>query len=292
MALKVYSGTNLSKSYLGSNITTNQGAFYPIVDPSTISSLQYWLDPVDVGGNVNSVPNGGAKGGGWSINKLAGATDISFISGSGDTKEFIFGNNGNVVYPTVYSVGRNMKTDGFEATGSINTVISIARLGVQGGFVRVWGMDSSLDPASGGDIGGGELPAHIFDPAQSLALQIGFKGRSGGIQIEPDIDLGSYSYGDTNLKFFATTVDGCWYNDYNTVRMQSNLNNNTSTTPEKTLFPTPQLYYKSFAVGANPGGTRSTTGVAAVMVFDEILDEETIGGIYRYYKETRGYSID
>lgn len=297
MALKVYSGTDLSKTYLGSNTTTNQGVFYPIVNPSSISSLQYWFDPVEntvtTNGSdqVTSISNSGNIGGGFNFYPGTAtfdpATKTNFVRGTGNTKYYRFAGNFN---DSMYTVWRSMKNDGFIA----KTVISISKtVDYLGEGYRKWGISWTSDPAvSIGEINGVAHP----NESSTQTLNISLNTSGGKNIISPDNALtGSYSNGQSDFVFFATTcTDGDWVNQASSIRFQSNTGNNTSTSQGNPYTST--SYYNAFGIHIagndyDPGAERGTDDYAGVMVFDEVLDEETIGGIYRYYKETRGYSI-
>lgn len=293
MALKVYSGGNLSKSYLGSNVTTNQGVFYPIVNPSSISSLQYWFDPVEntVATNgsdqVLSISNSGNAGGNFSFypGTATGdpATKTNFVKGTGNTKYYRFVGNGD---DSMYTAWRSMRNDAITA----QTVISISRI-VTTGYGQ-WGISWTADSAvTVGSVQAIRHPKNRTDNTLDMTIET-----SGGTDvITPDSSLGTYTVGGSDFTMFAATcTNGDWANQTNSIKFQTNLANNTSTS-QSNPYTNPANYYPIFTIhqanGLSPGLDLGTDEYAAVMVFDEVLDEETIGGIYRYYKETRGYSI-
>jgi len=296
MAFKVYSGANIAKTYLGGNRTSNNGDFTPlppIVNPGLLFSLKYWLDPVvntvatNGSDQVTSISNSGALGGGFSFypgtSTFDPATKANFVGGTGNTKYYRFAGGQS---DSMYTAWRSLKNDGITA----NTIISISRI-VTTGYGQ-WSVSWTSDPAvSTGFVPGVRHPKNRNDNTLDMTIQ-----SSGGSDvITPDSSLGSYTVGASNYTMFAATcTDGDWVNETDSIKFQTKINNQTSTSQSNPYAYT--SYYPTFVIhqagDLDPGNDVGTDEYAAVMVFDEVLDEETISGIYRYYSETRGYSIE
>lgn len=295
MAFKVYSGTDIAKTYLGGNRTSNNGIFdIPIIDPSTISSLQYWLDPVKntvvASGDdtITSISNSGNAGGGFTwypgTAPFNNAKKANFLKGTGSTQYYRFDCLNTQSVRIAY---KSLKNDGITA----NTVISISKI-IQAGSGQ-WSVSWTSDPAvSSGFVPGVRHPKSNTDNTLDMTIQT-----SGGSDvITPDSSLGSYTVGASNYTMFAATcTDGDWVNETDSIKFQTKPKNQTSTSQSNPYTYT--SYYPIFMIhqsgdSLSPGTQQGIDDYAAVMVFDEVLDEETISGIYRYYSETRGYSID
>ena len=293
MAYRVYSGTDLSKSYLGSNRTSNNGKLYPVINPSSISSLQYWFDPVENTVTTNgsdqvlSISNSGNAGGSFGFYPGTAtfdpATKSNFVKGTGDTQYYRFVGNGN---DSMYTVWKSLKDNSLTA----QTVISISRRVTVG--YGVWSVSWTADP----EVSVGQTLGIVHPKTRgATTLDMNLDTSGGGNIITPDSSLGSYTVGGSDFTMFAATcTDGDWVNEADSIKFQSNIGNNTTTSQSNPYTRT--SYYPVFVIHAagdlDPGLDVGTDEYAAVMVFDEVLDEETIGGIYRYYRETRGYSIE
>ena len=280
MAFKIYNGADIAKTYFGSNTTLNQGSLVTAIDPSTLSSLQIWFDAsqntVTANGSdeILSISNEGALGGGFSFypgtSTFDPAKKANFVGGTGDTMFYAFDDSSNTmrtVYKTISSI-------------TPKTVISIAKkvnTGTDTPFA-LWEVTKTSGTLNG-----------VLHPSSRTSLTVG--GKVGGATATPDTSLGSYSYGESDYTFFAWSADD-YYANPEDMNMQTKVDNSVSATlVGSTGAGAYDTFVANVAEDLSPGAfSTGRNEYAGIMVFDEVLDEETISGIYKYYKN-RGYSI-
>ena len=284
----------IQSSFVGYNRVFGEGSNRPGISPDSLSSLQYWLDPVmntivSTGdGTMTSISNSGNAGGGfdWYPREapLNNAKVQNFRFGSGDTKYYRFSNSNS---QSVRILFKSMRNNNITA----KTVISIAKR-IQLGESAVWSISWTSDPQVNSGVADSiRHPKTLNGTTLDMAIQT-----SGGTDIvTPNSSIGSYVVGESAYTFFAATVsDGDWVNQTDTIKYQTQPQNSTFTSQSNPYTYDPN-FYPIFMVhtsggGYNPSFSLGNDDYAAVMVFDEVLTPFQISEIYQYYRE-RGYNL-
>jgi len=291
---KAYVGSDIAaKYYKEDNNSKVVGIVYPVLDPSTLDSLQIWFDPVentittDGSGNVTQITNSGNAGNTFGFypdtSTFDPAKTAQLVSGSGNTKIYTMDSRGNGGLRIA-----DFDTKTYNVTGS--TVISICR--VVEPSSNKWSFSWSQDPDVTGNVDNIRHP----EDANGLDFTMDLQSSGGTNEINPSSDIGQYVSGSSDFTLFAATVpNGDWINNSDSIKFQSSIENQVTTTESNPYDYSPS-YYNRFVIhtsgnSLSPGFGNGRDDYAAVMVFDEVLTEEQIGGIYRYYRETRGYSM-
>ena len=288
--MKTHIGNTLvNRSYLGNTLISNSyfDTFLPI-DPESISGLLIHADAlkstvyVDGSGWISGIQNLGSLGGQFdpypSPASVNPALPANFVQGTGNTKSFRF-----VGQTTNYMATMFFR---YPSSYTPKTTISIAKRDVFSAQTN----PQMYTHAFGTHPGYGTMIEH---PRLINSNVMDGGSGAGGNVVSPDSPLDPYVNGDLNYTMFAWSSPD--YFAPTDSRFQTTLENSTSatytgTTPSQTLTA---YFVNSYSSSTNPGAANTgTTQHIAHMVYDSVLTETQIKGIYNYYNITRGYLMN
>ena len=249
------------------------------IDPETIGGLLIYADAarssvlVNGSGWIYGIQNRGSLGGLFTPYSTQ-ATFANFVKGSGSTRYWEFRANTTNYMSTIYL--------NYPSGYTPKTTISIAQMVYNTGpyaKARIWNHDTG--PLHPKDLSSttmdGAIPSQ-FDPA-----------------VTPNTALTPYPYTPANTSYSMFAWSSPNYFGTTGSKFQTGLNNSTSATyggTPGTPLPINHYFINDWNRDTSPGGF--TSGVnyhVAHMVYDSVLTEAQINGIYQYFDITRGYSM-
>lgn len=293
--MKTYFGsTQTTENYFGNipigdnGITKGDDPTPPVspIDPESISGLLIYADAVrsavyTSGTDVTGVQNRGSLGGNFNPYPAPASFNpalvANFLKGSGSTKYFEFKPNTTNHCYTLY-----LDTSVYGR----KTTISIAKIVSQPNFAlaaspRMWNHANTSFALYEG----------ITHPLTNNSTTM--DGYAFGNTVTPDNPLSSYVVGNTDYNMFAWTSEPSYAGALNS-KFQTQVGNSTSATytGAGTINPINQYFINDCGGSTNPaGGWGGTQNHIAHMVYDSVLTEAQINGIYNYYNVTRGYPM-
>lgn len=297
--MKTYFGsTQTTENYLGNipigdnGITKGDDPTPPVspVDPESIGGLLLYVDAdkstvYTSGSFVSGVENLGSLGGQFNpypsnalplkFYQSAGGKPYFRFDGTTPTPNYMLSMWFNIVGPP-YILGK--------------TIISIANMAVINPIdpideqnAKIWSLQTTPNNAVMSH------PASVSSPAA-------MNGYAKDSTVNPDTYLPPYVGGETPYTMFAWSSPN--YKQLTDSKFQTKVGNSTSATYSNPTTPGsyPMQYYfvNSFYEGDTtpPATSKGINYHVAHMVYDSVLTEAQINGIYNYYNVTRGYLMN
>ena len=292
--MKVYLGTDeIYKGNLGSNIVDPNGLIKgadptppPVVspiDPATIGGLLIYADAsrsnvlVDGSGWVYGVQNLGSLGGNFSVYPDPSVFNpvplANFRKGSGSRRYFDFSYLANYMTTMYFS---------YPSGYTPKTTISIARMVYttgSGARARIWNHDTgplhprNLDSTSMD----GAIPSYVYG-------------------VTPDTALSPYPFTPANTAYSMFAWSSPNYFGSTGSKFQTGLNNSTTATYSSVYGgpdPINRYFVNDWDRVPSPAAISisGTNYHVAHMVYDSVLTEAQINGIYQYFDVTRSYNM-